>query len=105
MTESLLREHKGEIVERQFAQKRLADSVADIYAQIAVLSRVTQIFEDQGVEPSGQERHIAETFCTRAARRVAHDFDQIERTTTSACRRSPSSPTSAASYGYALFED
>ena len=32
-----------------------------------VLSRVSQIFEDQGVEPSGQERYIADTFCTRAA--------------------------------------
>ena len=29
-----------------------------------------QIFEDQGVEPSGQERYIADTFCTRAAARV-----------------------------------
>ena len=34
-------------------------------AQVAVLSRVTSIFEDQGVEVSGQERYIAETFCTR----------------------------------------
>jgi hypothetical protein len=31
-------------------------------AQVAVLSRVTAIFEDQGVEPSGQERFIAQTF-------------------------------------------
>src|SRR3954464_3886090 len=50
VTESLLREHKKGIVERQFAQKRIADSIADIYAQIAVLSRATRIFEDQGVE-------------------------------------------------------
>ena len=50
------------------------------------------IFEEQGVEPSGQERYIAETFCTRAARRVraqlrpdraqrrrAHDGDRQAR--------------------------
>src|SRR5690606_5018808 len=68
--ESLLREHRKDIVQAQFAQKRLADAAADIFAQIAVLSRVTSIFGDQGVEPSGQERYIAETFCERAARRV-----------------------------------
>src|SRR5205085_6172202 len=78
VTESLLREHRGEIVQRQFQQKRIADAVADIYAQVAVLSRVTQIFDEQGVEPSGQERYIAETFCTRAAKRVHQDLDQIE---------------------------
>src|SRR5262249_35563826 len=78
VTESLLREHKKGIVEKQFAQKRLADAVADIYAQVAVLSRVTSIFEEHGVEPSGQERYIAETFCARAERRVGDRFDQIE---------------------------
>jgi acyl-CoA dehydrogenase family protein 9 len=78
VSESVLREHRKGIAERQFIQKRLADAVADIYAQIAVLSRVTAIFEDQGVEPSGQERYIAETFCTRAATRVGLNFDQIE---------------------------
>ena len=66
-------------MERQFQLKRLADAVADIYAQIAVLSRVSSIFEDQGVEPSGQERYIAETFCTRAASRVSASLDRIER--------------------------
>ena len=55
--------------------------VADIYAQIAVLSRVSSIFEDQGVEPSGQERYIADTFCTRAAGRVSAPLrpDRVER--------------------------
>ena len=92
VTESLLREHKGGIIERQFHQKRLADAVADIYAQIAVLSRVTAIFEDHGVEPSGQERYIAETLLhargaarerparpDRAQRRRADDRDRQAR--------------------------
>ena len=70
LSESLLRKHGKDVVERQFQLKRIADAVADIYAQIAVLSRVSSILEDQGVEPSGQERYIAETFCTRAASRV-----------------------------------
>ena len=81
VTESLLREHRKEIVERQFQQKRLSAAVSDIFAQVAVLSRVTPIFEDQGVEPSGQERYIADTFCTRAAGRVRATLppDRVER--------------------------
>src|SRR4051812_9964806 len=63
VAESVLREHRKGIAEKQFIQKRISDAVSDIYAQIAVLSRVSSIFEDQGVEPSGQERYIAETFC------------------------------------------
>src|SRR5918997_4965678 len=78
VTESLLRAHRGEIIERQFQQRRLCDAVSDILAQIAVLSRVSSIFEDQGVEPSGQERYIAETFCARAAHRVHSAFRQVE---------------------------
>jgi acyl-CoA dehydrogenase family member 9 len=77
-TERLLREHRKEVMHRQFQQKRLADAISDIYAQIAVLSRVTAIFEDQGLEPSGQERYIAETFCERASRRVRSNFRQME---------------------------
>ena len=78
LTESLLREHKKGIIERQFHQKRLADAVADIYAQIATLSGSPRIFGEHDVELSGQELYIAETFCTRAAERVQHHLDQIE---------------------------
>ena len=43
VAEGQLREHRQEIAERQFVQKRLADAVADIYGQVAVLSRITAI--------------------------------------------------------------
>ena len=85
-------------------QKRIADSLADIYAQIAVLSRVTSIFEDQGVEPSGQERYIAETFCTRAAGRVRRDSDQIERNDDERMTAIAKLAYKRGEYGYALFE-
>src|SRR4051794_15662956 len=105
VSESLLRRHKRGIVERQFAQKRIADSIADIYAQIAVLSRVTRIFEDQGVEPSGQERYIAETFCTRAARRVRSRFEHVEHNDDERMSAIAKLAYKRGSYGYALFED
>jgi alkylation response protein AidB-like acyl-CoA dehydrogenase len=105
VTEKLLREHRKDIIERQFQQKRLADNVADIYAQIALLSRVSHIFDDQGVEPSGQERFIADTFCRRAATRVESRFDQIESNDDERMTAIAKLAYKRGSYGYALFED
>ena len=105
VTEKLLREHRKDIVGRQFQQKRLADNIADIYGQIAVLSRVTDIFGDQGVEPSGQERFIADTFCRRAAGRVESRFDQVESNDDERMTAIAKLAYKRGSYGYALFED
>ena len=103
--ESLLRAHGKRIVDHGLAHKRLADSLADITAQIAVLSRVTSIFEDQGVEASGQERFIAETFCRRAARRVDGELDQLERNDDDRMHSIARLAYKRGAYGYALFED
>jgi acyl-CoA dehydrogenase family protein 9 len=105
ITEKLLRENKKGIIARQFQQKRLADSAADIYAQVALLSRVSRTFEEQGVEPSGQERFIADTFCSRAARRVRARFDQIESNDDERMTAIAKLAYKRGSYGYALFED
>src|SRR4051794_1677421 len=104
IAESQLREHKGGIALRQFVQKRLSDAVSDIFAQIAVLSRVTQIFEEQGVEPSGQERYIAETFCTRAAGRVQSNLDQVEDNDDERMTAIAKLAYKRGEYGYAFFD-
>ena len=85
--------------------KRLADALADIYSQIAVLSRVTAIFEEQGVEASGQERFIAETFCRRASRRVESQLDQLERNDDDRMHSIARLTYKRGAYGFALFED
>ncbi|MGH2991372.1 MAG: acyl-CoA dehydrogenase family protein [Solirubrobacterales bacterium] len=105
VSESLLREHGRKIVRRGYHHKRIADALADIYAQIAVLSRASSIFEHQGVEPSGQERYIAETFCTRAADRVHARFDQIEHNDDERMSAIARLAYKRGEYGYALFED
>jgi acyl-CoA dehydrogenase family protein 9 len=104
-TESLLREHKVGIIERQFQQKRLADNIADIYGQIAVLSRISHTFEEHGVEPSGQESYIADTFCSRAAERVHGRFEQIESNDDERMTAIAKLAYRRGEYGYALFED
>jgi acyl-CoA dehydrogenase family protein 9 len=105
VSESLLREHRHEIALRQFQQKRLYTVVSDILAQVAVLSRVSQIFSDQGVEPSGQERYIADTFCGRAADRVRGAFAQIESNDDERMAAIAKLAYKRGEYGYALFED
>jgi acyl-CoA dehydrogenase family member 9 len=105
VTEGLLREHGKGVIERQFQQKRLSDAVSDIFAQVALLSRVTSILEDQGAEVSGQEIYIAETFCTRAAGRVQRAFDQIEDNDDERMIAIAKLALKRRAYGYALFED
>lgn len=105
VSESLLRKHKKGIVTAQFQQKRIADSLADIYGQVAVLSRVASIFDDQGVEASGQERLIADSFCSRAAERVNGRFDQIEHNDDERMSSIAKLAYKRGEYGYALFEN
>ncbi|MPY80819.1 MAG: acyl-CoA dehydrogenase [Actinophytocola sp.] len=77
--EALLRTHGKDVQLRQRQQKRIADAASDIYAQVATISRTTALFEDQGVEASGQERYIASSFCDRAAHRVGTQLRLVER--------------------------
>jgi acyl-CoA dehydrogenase family protein 9 len=104
VSENVLRKHRKGFLERQFIQKRLADAVADIYGQVATLSRVSSIFDDQGVEPSGQERYIAQTFCTRAAGRVEASLDQIESNDDDRMTSIAKLAYKRGGYGYSLFD-
>lgn len=104
-SEKLLRKYKGDIVDAQYAQKRIADNACDIYAQFALLSRVGHLFTEQGVEASGQERLISGTFCERAARRVNSRFDQLEHNDDEHLTSIAKLTYRRGSYGYALFED
>jgi acyl-CoA dehydrogenase family member 9 len=105
VSEKLLREHRKEIVQRQFQQKRLSAAISDIFGQIAVLSRVTNIFGDQGVEPSGQERYIADTFCRRSAGRVRSSLRHVESNDDERMSAIAKLAYKRGEYGYALFED
>jgi alkylation response protein AidB-like acyl-CoA dehydrogenase len=105
VSESLLREHKGDIMMRQFQQKRLSAAVSDIYGQVATLSRTTEVFKDHGVEPSGQERYITETFCTRAAGRVKAALDHVESNDDERMVAIAKLAYKRGEYGYAFFED
>ncbi|WP_205697282.1 acyl-CoA dehydrogenase family protein [Conexibacter sp. SYSU D00693] len=103
--EGLLRRHGRAIVDQGMSHKRYSEALSDVLAQVAVLSRVTSIFEDQGVEASGQERFIAETFCRRAAGRVEATLDRLERNDDARMHSIARLAYKRGAYGYALFED
>jgi acyl-CoA dehydrogenase family protein 9 len=103
--EGLLRKHGKAIVDQGLAHRRYCDALSDVYAQIAVLSRVTSIFEEQGVETSGQERYIAETFCRRAESRVNSALDGLHRNDDDRMHSIATLAYKRGAYGYALFED
>jgi acyl-CoA dehydrogenase family protein 9 len=103
--EGLLRRHGRHIVDQGLAHKRYCDALSDIYAQIAVLSRATAIFEEQGVEASGQERYIAETFCRRAGHRVESALDALHHNDDDRMHSIATLAYKRGAYGYALFED
>jgi acyl-CoA dehydrogenase family protein 9 len=105
VSEGLLRKHGRGIVQKQFHLKRLADAIADIYAQIATISRVSSILDEHGVEPSGQELFIAETFCTRAAARVRAQFNQVDSNDDERVVAIAKLAYKRGSYGYAFFDD
>jgi acyl-CoA dehydrogenase family protein 9 len=105
VTESLLRAHRGGIIERQFHQKRLASAVSDIYAQVALLSRITDHLTEHGVAVSAHELYIAETFCSRAAARVSGVLDQVEQNDDERMVAIAKLAYQRGAYGYAFFED
>ncbi len=78
-SEDLLRRHGSDVRTKQHQQKRLAHVAMDITAQVSTLSRMTATMNADGVDGTATERFIAETFCTRAARRVEQQFSHLER--------------------------
>ncbi len=72
--ESLLRKHGKKIEDRQWSQRRIAHATMDIFAQVATVSRASA----KGDKLSPKEHHTAETFVTRAARRVDGNYKTLD---------------------------
>jgi acyl-CoA dehydrogenase family protein 9 len=103
--EKLLREHRKAIIHQGLQHRRISDAVSDIFAQIAVISRVTALFAEQGVELSGQEQLIAKSFCKSAARRVNGLLDAVEHNNDATMRSIARLAYKRGSYGYELAKD
>ena len=74
----ILRKHGAKIVGKQFATRRLADIIIDLFVLSCVLSRVNQAIEDKGVESAAREVEILKIFAGRARRRMRGNIAKID---------------------------
>lgn len=87
-SERLVREHGVGIKDRQAQLKRLTHAAIEAYAQIATISRVTDVLDETTTtQELGEEAFIADTFCRRAARRGERWLHQTEDNDDEAMRR------------------
>lgn len=71
--------HNGKkIIYREMIQRRLADAATDLYAMIAVISRVDALIAKKGEEKAGNEISMCNIFCDQAWRRVRRNLLMVD---------------------------
>lgn len=76
--DKLLRKYGKNIVGKQFATRRLADIMIDLFALACVISRVSAAIEEKGLEATKKEHEILQVFAGQVARRVKSNFNKID---------------------------
>ncbi len=79
MCETVLRRHGKEIVEKQFATRRLGDIAIDLIAMLATISRTTSRIETRGLDASANELNMTHAFCAEAVDRIRANFRNAAR--------------------------
>jgi len=74
----ILRKHGKNIVGKQFATKRLADIMIDLFVMACTLSRVQASIDANGVEKAEREIDILRVFTREARVRIKHNFRRID---------------------------
>ncbi len=74
----ILRKHGKQIVGKQFATRRLADMLIDLFVLACVLSRANSAVEEKGKEAAAREIEILRVFSGRARRRIRYNVRRID---------------------------
>jgi alkylation response protein AidB-like acyl-CoA dehydrogenase len=77
-TDRILRKHGKNIIGKQFATKRLADIMIDLFVMAATLSRVQASIDAVGVEKASKEIEILRVFTREARVRIKRNFRRID---------------------------
>ncbi len=77
-SDRILRKHGKDIINKQFATKRLADIMIDLFVFSCVLSRVNSSIETNGAEASAKEIEILNVFAGQARRRIKGNIGKID---------------------------
>jgi acyl-CoA dehydrogenase family protein 9 len=78
MADRLLRKHGKGIIGKQFATRRLADVMIDLFVLGCVISRVTASIEAKGQDAAAEEIEIARVFAGQAVGRAKRNFRKID---------------------------
>jgi hypothetical protein len=74
----IIRKHGKNIVNKQFATKRLADIMIDLFVLSTVLSRVSSSIKENGKASAAKEIEILEVFAGQVQRRTKGNFSKID---------------------------
>ena len=74
----ILRKHGKNIIGKQFATKRLAEIMIDLFVLASTLSRVQASIEANGVEKAAKEIDILNIFTREARVRMKQNFRRID---------------------------
>ncbi|HEY6081424.1 MAG TPA: acyl-CoA dehydrogenase family protein [Polyangiaceae bacterium] len=77
-TDRILRKHGRKIIDKQFATRRLADIMIDLFVLACVLSRVDAAVRAKGEDGAKAERDILATFAGQARRRIKSTMAEID---------------------------
>ena len=77
-TDRILRKHGRAIIEKQFATRRLADIMIDLFVLACVLSRVDASVRRLGASGAARELEILNAFAGQARRRVKQTVTEID---------------------------
>jgi len=74
----ILRKHGKNIIGKQFASKRLAEIMIDLFVLACTLSRVDAAIRERGEEGTSRELEILAIFTHQARERIAQNFRRID---------------------------
>lgn len=75
----LLRVYKKKVIMEQMHQKRIAESVIDLYVSVAMISRTTALLETgKSKEEALTEIYLTRSFCRMAYERIGERLDQFD---------------------------
>ena len=77
--ETVLKRHGKEIVEKQFATKRMAEIATDLFVGLSMLSRVNSLVKAKGEAATQHERDMLRVFTRAAKRRMNYHLRRNEK--------------------------
>jgi acyl-CoA dehydrogenase family member 9 len=74
----ILRKHGRAIIDKQFATRRLADIMIDLFVLASVISRVDSSIRENGADRARKELEIVTVFARQAERRIKTNMDEVD---------------------------